>query len=129
MSPQLRDGSRRRWAPSLGFADGRGRRRNTVSKFWRTLFVILAIAFGIRVLYVAIAKSGQCTITLPSGIAKSPSQCAGPSDQVFYNSEANSLAQSVPIGGGSHTRLSSARWRTSVGKTPRSRKAAMKATR
>jgi hypothetical protein len=64
-----------------------------VSKFWRTLFVILAVAFGIRVLYVAIAKSGPCTITLSSGIAKSPSQCAGPSDQVFYNSEANSVAQ------------------------------------
>ncbi len=64
-----------------------------MSKFWRWLFVILAVAFGIRVLYVAIAKSGPCTITLPSGVAKSPSQCAGPSDQVFYNSEANSLAQ------------------------------------
>jgi hypothetical protein len=64
-----------------------------VTKFWRALFVILAVAFGIRVLYVAIAKSGPCTISLPSGTAKSPSQCAGPSDQVFYNSEANSLAQ------------------------------------
>ncbi len=64
-----------------------------MNKFWRALFAILAIAFGIRVAYVAFAKSGPCTITLPSGVAKSPSQCAGPSDQVFYNSEANSLAQ------------------------------------
>ncbi len=64
-----------------------------MSKFWRWLFVILAVAFGIRVLYVAIAKAGPCTITLPSGVAKSPSQCTGPSDQIFYNAEANALAK------------------------------------
>jgi 4-amino-4-deoxy-L-arabinose transferase-like glycosyltransferase len=63
-----------------------------VSRFWRVLLVIVAVAFGVRVAYVAFAKAGPCTVSLPGGqTARSPSECAV-GDQIFYNSEANFVA-------------------------------------
>ena len=63
-----------------------------MSKFWRILLVIVAVAFGIRVMYVAVAKNGPCTISLLNGrVTHSPSACAV-GDQLFYNSEANYVA-------------------------------------
>jgi 4-amino-4-deoxy-L-arabinose transferase-like glycosyltransferase len=65
-----------------------------VSRFWRVLLAICALAFGIRVAYVAIAKAGPCTIVLADGTraGSSPSSCER-GDELFYNAEANSLAQ------------------------------------
>jgi 4-amino-4-deoxy-L-arabinose transferase-like glycosyltransferase len=58
------------------------------------LLVIVAVAFGIRVAYVAIAKSGPCPIVLANGTraGSSPSACEK-GDELFYNAEANYLAQ------------------------------------
>ena len=63
--------------------------------FGRVLLLIVLVALGIRVAYVAGAKSGPCAITLPNGrvVGSSPSKCTGPNDQIFYNGEANRLAQ------------------------------------
>jgi 4-amino-4-deoxy-L-arabinose transferase-like glycosyltransferase len=57
------------------------------------LLVIVVVAFGIRVAYVAIAKAGPCPITLSDGtvVATSPSACDR-GDELFYNAEANNLA-------------------------------------
>jgi hypothetical protein len=56
------------------------------------LLCIVAVAFGVRVSYVAIAKRGPCPIRLGSHVIGTyPSQCAV-GDQIFYNAEANSLA-------------------------------------
>jgi len=61
------------------------------TQFFRILLVIVAVAFGIRVAYVAIAKSGPCRINALTRVADSPSQCAV-GDQIFYNAEANAVA-------------------------------------
>ena len=64
-----------------------------MSRFTRLLLVIVAVAFGIRVAYVAIAKSGPCRVSTPAGVvAQSPSQCTI-GDQIFYNAEANTVAR------------------------------------
>ena len=62
--------------------------------FGRVLLLIVLVALGIRIAYVAGAKSGPCRIALPNGVVvgSSPSKCTGPNDQVFYNGEANSVA-------------------------------------
>jgi hypothetical protein len=54
---------------------------------------IVAVAFGIRVSYVAIAKAGPCVTTNASGriIASEPSKCLQ-GDELFYNAEANFVA-------------------------------------
>jgi 4-amino-4-deoxy-L-arabinose transferase-like glycosyltransferase len=58
----------------------------------RVLFVIVVVAFGVRVSYVAIAKRGPCPIRVAGHVVGSyPSQCAL-GDQIFYNAEANSVA-------------------------------------
>jgi hypothetical protein len=58
------------------------------------LLVIVAVAFGIRVAYVAFAKAGPCPIVLANGtrVGSSPSACER-GDELFYNAEANYLAQ------------------------------------
>ena len=62
------------------------------SGFARILLVIVVVAFGIRVAYVAIAKRGPCPVTLAGKVVGSyPSQCTV-GDQIFYNAEANNLA-------------------------------------
>ena len=55
--------------------------------------MIVAVAFGIRVAYVAIAKDGPCPIVLADGtrVGSSPSSCLR-GDELFYNSEANYVA-------------------------------------
>ena len=68
------------------------RREAGASRFARVLFVILVIAFGVRVSYVAIAKRGPCPIRVAGHVVGSyPSQCAL-GDQIFYNAEANAIA-------------------------------------
>jgi 4-amino-4-deoxy-L-arabinose transferase-like glycosyltransferase len=64
-----------------------------LSKFTRVLLIIVAVALGVRVWYVAAEKSGPCKITGAHGelYGSSPSECAV-GDQIFYNSEANSVA-------------------------------------
>jgi len=54
---------------------------------------IVAVAFGIRVSYVAIAKAGPCVTTNAAGhvIASEPSKCLQ-GDELFYNAEANFVA-------------------------------------
>ncbi len=62
-------------------------------RFGRALLLIVLVAFGIRVAYVAVAKGGTCTVKV-SGVALGsyPSECTI-GDQVFYNSEADALAR------------------------------------
>jgi 4-amino-4-deoxy-L-arabinose transferase-like glycosyltransferase len=57
------------------------------------LLAIVAVAFGIRVSYVAIAKAGPCRAYDATGkvVATSPSKCLQ-GDELFYNSEANFVA-------------------------------------
>jgi hypothetical protein len=64
-----------------------------VTRFGRVLLVIVAVAFGIRVAYVAIAKAGPCPVVLPDGkrVGSSPSSCLR-GDELFYNAEANYVA-------------------------------------
>jgi hypothetical protein len=64
-----------------------------VTRFWRVLLVIVAVAFGIRVAYVAIAKAGPCPLAFADGtrIGSYPSKCLR-GDELFYNSEANYVA-------------------------------------
>ncbi|HUI48739.1 MAG TPA: glycosyltransferase family 39 protein [Acidimicrobiia bacterium] len=64
-----------------------------MTRFGRLLLVIIAVAFGIRVAYVAIAKAGPCPIVLANGTraGSSPSKCER-GDELFYNAEANNLA-------------------------------------
>jgi hypothetical protein len=54
---------------------------------------IVAVAFAIRVSYVAIAKAGPCDTRNSSGhiIASEPSKCLQ-GDELFYNAEANFIA-------------------------------------
>jgi 4-amino-4-deoxy-L-arabinose transferase-like glycosyltransferase len=58
------------------------------------LLAIVAVAFGIRVSYVAIAKAGPCRAYDATGkvVATSPSKCLQ-GDELFYNSEANFVAR------------------------------------
>jgi 4-amino-4-deoxy-L-arabinose transferase-like glycosyltransferase len=67
--------------------------RFAVTRFGRVLLVIVAVAFGIRVAYVAIAKAGPCPLVLFDGtrVGSSPSKCLR-GDELFYNAEANYLA-------------------------------------
>ena len=64
-----------------------------VTRFGRVLLVIVAVAFGVRVAYVAIAKAGPCPVLLADGtkIGSSPSACVR-GDELFYNAESNSVA-------------------------------------
>jgi 4-amino-4-deoxy-L-arabinose transferase-like glycosyltransferase len=64
-----------------------------VTRFGRVLLVIVAVAFGIRVAYVAIAKAGPCPVMLADGtkVGSSPSSCLR-GDELFYNAEANYVA-------------------------------------
>jgi 4-amino-4-deoxy-L-arabinose transferase-like glycosyltransferase len=56
------------------------------------MLVILLVAFGVRVAYVAIAKRGPCDIKVAGKVVGSyPSQCTV-GDQIFYNAEANTIA-------------------------------------
>ena len=58
----------------------------------RILLLIVAVGFGVRVAYVALAKSGPCRIAINGEVvATSPSECAQ-GDQIFYNAEANTVA-------------------------------------
>jgi 4-amino-4-deoxy-L-arabinose transferase-like glycosyltransferase len=63
-----------------------------MDRFSRILLVIVAVAFGIRVTYVAVAKSGPCYIQYRGHtVAREPSKCAT-GDEVYYNAEANYIA-------------------------------------
>jgi 4-amino-4-deoxy-L-arabinose transferase-like glycosyltransferase len=67
-------------------------------RFWRVLLLIVAVAFAVRVGYVAIAKRGPCPLVINGQkIGEYHSECTGfrnvPSDQVFYNAEANTIAK------------------------------------
>jgi 4-amino-4-deoxy-L-arabinose transferase-like glycosyltransferase len=64
-----------------------------VTRFGRVLLVIVAVAFGVRVAYVAIAKAGPCPVVLADGtrVGSSPSKCVR-GDELFYNAEANYVA-------------------------------------
>jgi 4-amino-4-deoxy-L-arabinose transferase-like glycosyltransferase len=59
------------------------------------LLVIVVVALGIRIGYIAGAKSGPCPIALPDGtvLGSSPSKCTGSNDQVYYNGQANAVAK------------------------------------
>jgi 4-amino-4-deoxy-L-arabinose transferase-like glycosyltransferase len=64
-----------------------------VTRFGRVLLVIVAVAFGVRIAYVAIAKAGPCPVVLADGtkVGSSPSSCVQ-GDELFYNGESNYLA-------------------------------------
>ncbi|HEV7526503.1 MAG TPA: glycosyltransferase family 39 protein [Acidimicrobiia bacterium] len=63
-----------------------------MSRFGRVLLVIVAVAFGVRVAYVAIAKAGPCEIVVHGKhVGSYPSKCLR-GDELFYNSEANYVA-------------------------------------
>jgi len=64
-----------------------------VTRFGRVLLVIVAVAFGIRVAYVAVAKAGPCPLVFADGtrFGSYPSKCLR-GDELFYNSEANYVA-------------------------------------
>src|SRR5262249_39951699 len=65
----------------------------SVSKFARWLLAIVIVAFGVRVAYVAIAKGSTCHIVSDGKVIGSyPTDCAI-GDQIFYNSEANTVAR------------------------------------
>lgn len=54
--------------------------------------MIVVVAFGVRVSYVATAKRGPCPVRVGGRVVGSyPSQCSV-GDQIFYNAEANTLA-------------------------------------
>ena len=54
--------------------------------------MIVIVAFGVRVAYVAIAKRGPCPIRVAGKVIGTyPSQCSV-GDQIFYNAEANTVA-------------------------------------
>jgi hypothetical protein len=56
------------------------------------MLVILLVAFGVRVSYVAFAKDGPCPITVGGKVVGTyPSQCTV-GDQIWYNAEANTIA-------------------------------------
>jgi hypothetical protein len=63
------------------------------SRFAWLLLAIVAVAFGVRVSYVAIAKAGPCIQRDSSGreIGSEPSKCLQ-GDELFYNAEANFVA-------------------------------------
>lgn len=64
-----------------------------MTRFTRLLFLIVAVAFAIRIGYVAGAKDGPCVVRLPDGATVTvPSECAV-GDQLFYNAEANTVAE------------------------------------
>ncbi len=67
--------------------------RFAASRFVWLLLAIVAVAFGIRVSYVAIGKAGPCRAFDAAGkiVATSPSKCLQ-GDELFYNSEANFIA-------------------------------------
>ena len=77
--------SRHAAGPALGLP--------AVTRFGRVLLVIVAVAFGVRVAYVAIAKAGPCPVVLADGtrVGSSPSKCVR-GDELFYNAEANYVA-------------------------------------
>jgi 4-amino-4-deoxy-L-arabinose transferase-like glycosyltransferase len=63
-----------------------------VTRFGRVLLVIVVVAFGIRIAYVAIAKTGPCAIVVQGkSVGSYPSKCLR-GDELFYNSEANYVA-------------------------------------
>jgi 4-amino-4-deoxy-L-arabinose transferase-like glycosyltransferase len=63
-----------------------------VTRFGRVLLVIIAVAFGIRVAYVAIAKAGPCVVAINGKqLGSSPSKCLR-GDELFYNAESDYLA-------------------------------------
>jgi hypothetical protein len=63
-----------------------------VTRFGRVLLVIIAVAFGIRVAYVAIAKAGPCVVVVNGRrLGSSPSKCLR-GDELFYNAESDYLA-------------------------------------
>jgi 4-amino-4-deoxy-L-arabinose transferase-like glycosyltransferase len=63
------------------------------TRFAWLLLAIVAVAFGIRVSYVAVAKAGPCRAIDATGkvLATSPSKCLQ-GDELFYYSEANLIA-------------------------------------
>ena len=60
-------------------------------KFWRLLLVVVCVAFGVRVAYVALAKSESCPVDALGVHGSYPSECAL-GDQLFYNTAADRLA-------------------------------------
>ncbi len=64
-----------------------------MTRFGRVLLVIVAVAFGVRIAYVAIAKAGPCPVILADGTkaGSSPSSCVK-GDELFYNAESNYVA-------------------------------------
>src|SRR3954465_1521903 len=70
---------------------------NRLDKFWRVLLAVLALALVVRVGYVAVAKRGPCVLRVNGTVVgEYHSECTGfanqASDQVFYNAEANTIA-------------------------------------
>ena len=67
--------------------------RRHPSRFAWLLLAIVVVALGIRVSYVAIAKAGPCDMRNASGkvVATEPSKCLQ-GDELFYNAEANYIA-------------------------------------
>jgi 4-amino-4-deoxy-L-arabinose transferase-like glycosyltransferase len=64
-----------------------------VTRFTRWLLVIALVGLGVRVAYVAFAKSDTCQIRRGTElVATYPSECVL-GDQLFYNAEANRVAE------------------------------------
>jgi 4-amino-4-deoxy-L-arabinose transferase-like glycosyltransferase len=62
-------------------------------RFGRILLLIVLAGFGIRLAYVGIAKAGPCPVSFNGEfVANSPSKCTGGNDQIYYNTQANALA-------------------------------------
>ena len=60
-------------------------------KFWRLLLVVVCVGFGVRVAYVALAKSESCPVDALGVHGSYPSECAL-GDQLYYNTAADRLA-------------------------------------
>jgi dolichyl-phosphate-mannose-protein mannosyltransferase len=80
-------------------------RRSRLDRFWRVLLAIVAVAFVVRVGYVALGKRGPCKLHDFNGavVGTYDSECTGTgnaaSDQVFYNAEADAIADGFAFTG------------------------------
>jgi 4-amino-4-deoxy-L-arabinose transferase-like glycosyltransferase len=69
-----------------------------LTRFWAGLLIIVVAALAVRVTYIAAAKKGPCPLSFNGVVVgEYHSECTGfggqASDQVYYNAEANQIAQ------------------------------------
>jgi 4-amino-4-deoxy-L-arabinose transferase-like glycosyltransferase len=79
-------------------APGEAQDQRRLTRFWAGLLIIVVAALAVRVTYIAAAKKGPCPLTINGVVVgEYHSECTGfagqASDQVYYNAEANQIAQ------------------------------------